>query len=144
MWRKISIFVFLFVGGGCLSLACDLPPFDPRGFRCGTDLDCLQGYVCQNKVCELAVTVEGSPDSTENPESSDASEPVEGAEPKPETTETSPEQQLEKSPEKAPEASPEPKSEPKAEPLPEKTPEKTLDGGEPPSESRTEQAKEGP
>jgi len=84
MWKTGLWVMFVLLGWGLLSLACDVPPFDPRGYRCSSNADCLQGYTCVANVCELSVPSEETPNAGEG---ADAGEPTEGNEPKPEASE---------------------------------------------------------
>ncbi len=98
MWKTGLWVVSVLLGWGVLSLACDVSPFDPRGYRCSSNADCLQTYTCVANVCELSVPIEGISEGGEATDAADAGDTTEGSEanteasePKPEASEPKPE-----------------------------------------------------
>jgi len=61
-------------------VACEIEPFDPRGYHCETDINCLPDYYCNKakKLCELVPQKESPPqDASEAPPEARAEPPSE-------------------------------------------------------------------
>ena len=49
--KKLALFAFLCVLGVVFFVRCSLEPFDPEGYRCESDSNCLDGYYCKKGIC---------------------------------------------------------------------------------------------